>query len=146
MIFKRILTLFIIIAGSYIPESLSACEISYNLTDSNGQEIRVSPDSSINLNSNESYTLIVDFFQDHGKCKIPAEDTDFLLEEEKWKISKDYLPFKLLSPIEWINSERRSYRTNINFSTVKQGKFELQVVRDCNKKEGYDDNLSFNIQ
>jgi hypothetical protein len=60
-----------------------ACDMSYTLTGSDGSEKYVTPDNEIMLKEGSSYTLSVNFSENHGKCDVPPEKTVFLLNDEK---------------------------------------------------------------
>lgn len=123
----------------------TACEINYYISGNNGESRSVSPDKKIFLNNGESYTLHVDYLQDHGRCDVEYDDTLFILEDEKWKASKDYLPLVLIRKITWFQISKRNFETNIKFNVKKSGSFNLEIIRDCDRKEGYDESLQFQV-
>lgn len=125
-------------AGAY------TCEFSYTLTQADGSSQSLRPGTDIHLDQGETYTLIVSFTEDHGNCKLTPEDTDFLLDEEKWKASKDYLTLKLIDIIVWNDLDSRHHTTEISFCAAVTGKCELEIIRDCDKG-GYDEILRFII-
>lgn len=129
----------------FITGGIFACELEFIIIDSVGNETNVSPDYTITLQNNESYILKIEYTQDHGRCDVEYDDTVILLEDEKWKVSKDDLSFKLLSPIDWDKVSSRSATTEIQFQTKEPGKTFMEVIRDCDRKEGYDETFSFEI-
>lgn len=134
-----LITAFILsAAGAY------TCEFSYILTGADGSSQSLRPGTDIHLDQGETYTLIVTFTEDHRNCKIAPEDTDFLLDEEKWKTSKDYLTLKLIDRIIWHDLDSRRHTAKISFRATVTGTCELEVIRDCDKG-GYDEVLRFII-
>ncbi len=123
----------------------TACEINYYISDNNGESRSVSPDKKTLLNNGESYTLHVDYLQDHGRCDVKYDDTLFILEDEKWKTSKDYLPLVLTTKIIWSGISKRNFETAIKFNVKESGSFNLEIIRDCDRKEGYDESLQFQV-
>ena len=123
--------------------SVFACEFSFALINADGSSQNLRPGTDIDLELNNTYTMKIALTEDHRRCNLTPEDTDFLLEEEKWKTSKDYLPLQLLDKISWFSQDSRHHTTEISFQTVESGIFELEVLRDCDKKEGYDEFIHF---
>ena len=127
-------------AGAY------ACEFVYTLTNVDGSTKSIRPGSYIELDINNTYTLKVALVEDHRNCHLTPEDTDFLLEEEKWKTTKDYLPLQLLSEISWSSRDSRHHKVEVSFQAIIEGTSSLEVLRDCDKKEGYDEFLRFIVK
>ena len=123
-----------------------ACEFAFTLISENGSTQRIQPGSEVELDLNNTYTLKVALVEDHRNCHLTPEDTDFLLEEEKWKTTKDYLPLQLLNDISWTSRDHRHHKVEISFQTVISGTSSLEVLRDCDKKEGYDEFLHFVVK
>ncbi len=137
--------LFIISILLLISNGLFACIINYEITDSNGNTTMVRPDRKIPLTLGEKYTLSVEYTQDHGKCDVAYDDTQFILDDEKWKSSKDYLSLQLLDSIEWLENAPRAYVSEISFIAKSKGESFLEVIRDCDRKAGYDEILEFKV-
>ena len=125
--------------------SVFACEFTFTLTNTDGSSRSLRPGTDIELNLDETYTLNISLTEDHRNCKLSPEDTDFLLNEEKWKAAKDYLPLQLLNGIYWSTQDSRHHTVELNFQTLVVGTYKLEVLRDCDKKEGYDEFLRFII-
>ena len=123
----------------------TACEFAFLLSGPEGIQQKIIPGSSTALSLDGAYTLTVEFTEDHGNCKLEPEDTVFLLEEEKWKATKDTLPLLLLSSIRWEEQTSRVNITEISFRAAKAGRWELEVIRDCSKG-GYDEILTFVVK
>ncbi len=121
-----------------------ACEISYRLVDSKGVARAVTPDREVALVRGETYRLEVTFEEDHGKCAVDADETEFLLEEQMWKSSKTSLPLLLLKDPVWRDLSSREHATELPFKAVEAGTWELEVVRDCSKG-GYDETFKIKV-
>jgi len=123
--------------------SVFACEFSFTLFTEDGSSRNIRPGTDIELELNNTYTMQIELTEDHRRCNLTPENTDFLLEKEKWKTSKDYLPLQLLDKISWISQDSRHHTAEISFQAVTTGTSELEVLRDCDKKEGYDEFILF---
>ena len=136
-----------VIAGTLILLSAGAfgCELAFVLTDSKGSSLSIVPGKTVSLKQGETYSLLIRLREDHNNCKVAPEETQFLLEEEKWKSSKDYLPLQLLGEINWTDTGTRTHETEVSFKTAIPGNWELEVLRECTKKEGYDEYLLFSV-
>ena len=134
-----ITTIFLASTGGY------ACEMNFNLLLPDGVTEEILPGNNIFLSAGENYTLVVKFTPDHRKCVTPPEETAYLLMEEKWKSSKDYLPLQLVSQGEWVSDSSQTWTQEMSFTAVQNGSWELEIIRDC-PKGGYDDFLTFHVQ
>jgi hypothetical protein len=132
-------SLFLLSIGAY------ACEMQFTLTPTNGTEESIKPGSETSLVAGESYFLHVEFTQDHKRCVIPAEETVYLVSEEKWKSIKDYLPLQLVEQGEWATVSEGVWAQDIQFEASQKGLWELEVIRDC-PKGGVDESLIFLVQ
>ena len=129
---------------SFLLINASACYFEFQLTDQNNVRENIHPYDDIFVNTGETYKLLITFTQDHRNCLVPADETDILLYEEKWKTAKDYLPMQLLSSSGWIETGTCSYSIELEFIPQTEGTWELGILREC-PKGGYDENLIFNI-
>lgn len=134
-----ITTIFLAAIGGY------ACEMNFSLLSPDGTAKEILPGKSISLSAGESYTLRVKFTPDHRKCIVSPEETIYLLLEEKWKSSKDYLPLQLVSRGEWVLDSSKTYVQEISFEAIEKGSCELEIIRDCSKG-GYDEFLIFHVR
>ncbi len=139
---KKIFIVLILIFGA---AGVFTCQLTFSLVSGDGSVKNIVPGRSVDLDLDESYTLKVTLEEDHSNCPVPAEDTVFLLDEEKWKASKDYLPLILTDSISWSDMGSRSHITELAFAAAQVGVWELEIIRDCDKKEGYDESLIFSI-
>ena len=120
-----------------------ACEFTYNLTAPDGKVRRITPADMVSLEEGRQYVLTVSYVEDHKKCTVVPEDTLFLLEDERWKTGKDYLPLALISSGEWIN-DGRSHSISFTFTASKQGTCPLEIIREC-ARGGYRASLNFAV-
>jgi hypothetical protein len=120
--------------------ALFACTVTYTL---DGQP--VTPGVLQTLSAGTRHILSVVFTPDHGNCPVPAEDTIFLVNDEKWKAGKDYLPVALEQNIVWKPLSPRSYETVISFKATAAGDAALEVIRECTRG-GYDETLRFAVR
>jgi len=143
---KRVVFSFgIVITAVLIGTAALACEMNFTIFSSDGETVGVRPGKSVTLETEQTYTMAVEFVQDHRQCIVPAGDTVFLLEEEKWKTGKDYLPLLLLSQSGWREVAPGIWEQEIVFSAQESGTAALEVIRDC-PKGGYDETLLFKIK
>ena len=126
--------------------SAFACQMRFKLIDENGTSQVVTPGRAVTLTEGEIYTLVVEFTEDHGNCPVDADETEFLLEEEKWKSSKDYLPLQLINSISWRDVGKLSHIAELKFKASDTGSWELEIIRDCTKKDGYDEYFTFVVK
>lgn len=124
--------------------SAGACEMSFRLVDSSGGARTVAPGREIPIVRGETYRLEVSFREDHGKCTVGADETEFLLEEQMWKSSKSSLPLVLLKEPVWRGLSSREHATELVFKAARTGTWEVEVLRDCTKA-GYDETLRFKV-
>ena len=122
-----------------------ACEMQFTLTTTGGTTVNIVPGRETSLSLGESYALQVDFTQDHKRCVTPVEETVYLVSEEKWKSTKDYLPLQLVEQGEWTSVSEGVWAQDIQFEALQKGLWELEVVRDC-PKGGIDETLVFHVQ
>ncbi|MFQ3621469.1 MAG: hypothetical protein SNJ78_11070, partial [Spirochaetales bacterium] len=122
----------------------SACQISYTLVDSRGNAQPIVPGKTIQITKGETYSIRLDFDEDHRNCKLPPDQTEFLLNDRLWEFGKTNLPLELLSPVQWQVLSSRSNLGIIEFKAVQSGTFRLEVIRDCSK-EGYEQELRIQV-
>ena len=139
---------YLLIAGFLILFSIanvSACFFSFTLTDSINYEQSIRPFTPVTVYTGDTYKLTITFTQDHRNCAGPADETDLLLYEEKWKTTKNYLPMQLLSTTDWEKTGTGTYTIELHFIPDIKGTWNLQVLRECSKG-GYDESLVFDIR
>jgi hypothetical protein len=123
---------------------LAACEFTYAISGPGLSAARVIPGVPLALQRGAEYTLSVSYQEDHRNCLVPPEDTLFLVEEERWKAGKDYLPLQLLQAGPWTDAGR-SHTTELTFRAGVAGTWALQVLRECTRG-GYDQSLLFTVK
>ena len=141
---KRFIVVLIIAALFIIGSELYACEMNFSLVSHDGEQ-KIVPGKEVDLSMGENYSLNVQFIEDHRRCATPPEETMYILQEEKWKISKDYLPLQLIALGEWVMESDDEWIQNIDFTPLERGTWNLEIIRDC-PKGGYDEYLTFHVQ
>lgn len=142
---KKKLILISIFAALFITGTgLYACEMNFNLVSPEGEQ-KIIPGKEVWLTLGETYSLTVQFIEDHRKCVTPPEETMYILQEEKWKISKDHLPLQLIELGEWIMDSGDWWIQKIDFTPREEGTWSLEIIRDC-PKGGYDEYLTFHVK
>ena len=134
-----VVSLFLVALGAY------ACEMQFSLIPMDGTVQNIMPGRETSLSLGANYILQVEFTQDHKRCVTPAEDTVYLLSEEKWKSVKEYLPLQLVKQGEWASDSSGVWTQEINFEASQKGLWELEIIRDC-PKGGFDETLVFQVQ
>jgi len=140
--FIGLLTFFLIFMTGI---AIYACEMNFTLTHPDGTSTTISPVAPVPLLIANTYSLKVEFVEDHKRCITPPEETVYLLEEEKWKTAKDYLPLKLISKDDWIATDDNTWIQEIKFEAIEKGDWNLEVLREC-PKGGYDEIITFKIK
>ena len=51
----------------------------------------------------------------------------------------------LVSRAEWRDIDSTTHETELKFQATKEGEWELEVLRECDRKEGYDEYLIFTV-
>ena len=123
--------------------SAFACEMGFLLLGPDGSQRRITPDADIELISGREYELRITFTQDHGRCDVPAEDTVFLLNGEKWKPDREDSALAYRSSVQWTDISAREHEARIPFTVRSTGEIQLEIIRECAKKDGYDEVFSF---
>jgi hypothetical protein len=124
--------------------SLFACEMEFRLSGSAMTDMRVLAGSTIALEKGGSYTLQVIFNEDHRNCKIPPEDTLFMLDKQKWRVDKSEQGVVLQSPIVWRTTTKTTNETTLSFVASQEGQKVLNIIRICSKG-GYDEEIIFSV-
>jgi archaellum component FlaG (FlaF/FlaG flagellin family) len=143
---KRIfIAAMVLVTAIFIGGAALACEMNFTVISSDGETVEVQPGRELKLDKGEAYTMIIEFVEDHGRCETPADETVYLLEEERWKASKDYLPLSLSEQGAWEEVSPGTWEQELVFTAQESGKTELEVIREC-PKGGYDETLEFKVK
>ncbi|HKL57728.1 MAG TPA: hypothetical protein VJ854_04950 [Sphaerochaeta sp.] len=124
--------------------SLFACEMEFRISGPTMKDMRILPGSTIALEKGSSYTLQVVFTEDHRNCKIPAEDTLFMLDKQKWRVDKAEQAVVLQGPILWMEKDKRTNVATISLVATNAGQRILNIIRTCTKG-GYDEEIIFSV-
>ena len=125
--------------------AIYACEMHFSLMSPDNVEQEINPGKEIALSLGGTYTLRVEFGEDHRKCVMAPEDTMYILQEEKWKPTKEYLPLGIIQQGDWEQVSSSKWEQQIVFTALKPGTWDLEIIRDC-PKGGYDEYLTFQVQ
>jgi hypothetical protein len=125
--------------------SAPACEMSFKLVDSSGASRRILPGATIQLKAGSSYTLAVEFVEDHRNCAVRPEDTVFLMDGSEWFPGRKDRGLVLERTIAWVEEGRTVNRASIAFTAGAPGTHSLGIIRDC-AKGGYDESIGFIVR
>jgi len=142
--FKRLIILSALLLLSGITV-VSACELSFKLHGSDGSSQSIRPGSTVPVKLGSSYTLDIEFVEDHRNCHVPPEDTIFLLNDEKWKAAKTDQSLQLTSDVAWVMQSRTLNTAGISFTAKQSGTQVLNIIREC-VKGGIDEIFNFKVQ
>ncbi len=142
MVSKRLCVIGILMLGLIFP--LLACEMEFRLSGPSLTDMRILPGSTIALEKEGYYTLQVIFTEDHRACKIPPEDTLFMLDKQKWRVDKSEQGVVLQSPIVWSTTSKTTNETTLSFVASQAGLRTLNIIRTC-PKGGYDEEIIFSV-
>ncbi|MGB4407010.1 MAG: hypothetical protein WBI82_09150 [Sphaerochaeta sp.] len=142
MMLRRYHMLVVLMLSLVLP--LFACEMEFRLSGPAMTDMRILPGSTIALEKGASYTLQVIFSEDHHNCKIPPEDTLFMLDKQKWRVGKTEQGVVLTSPIVWETTTKSTNVTSIAFVASNIGQRVLDICRTCTKG-GYDEFILFSV-
>lgn len=142
MLSKRFLLASILVFGLLFP--LWACEMEFRLSGPLMTDMRILPGATVALEKGASYTLRVVFTEDHRNCKIPPEETLFMLDKQKWRVDKTEQGVVLQSPVVWKTNTKNTNETTLTFVASLSGVRILNISRTC-PKGGYDENIIFSV-
>jgi hypothetical protein len=122
-----------------------ACEMSFTLEGQSCTSMSILPGATVKLLEGQSYKITVEFNEDHRNCKVPADETLFLLNGEKWRSNKETQALLLKSVIEWDTVTNTKNVTVLEFTASVKGEQVIQIVRECSKG-GYDEEITFVVE
>lgn len=136
----------LVLIGVFLLVALAAvwaCEFSYTLTDSTGKSSTVVPGKPVYLEPDASYSLAIDFYEDHRNCPVPPSATLFMLDGARWNPARDTQPLLLSAAIIWKEATSRMNEATATFTTGQPGSYTLEILRECPTKAGYSAKLVF---
>ena len=143
MVFKRVtLLISVLLLGLWLP--LFACEMEFRISGPTYADLIILPGSTLALEKGSSYTLSVTFSEDHRNCKVPAEDTLFMLDKQKWRVDKAEQGVVLQKPIIWETPAKNTHEAELSFVALQEGQKVLNICRICTKG-GYDEDIIFTV-
>lgn len=122
-----------------------ACEMSFTLEGQSFTSMSILPGSTVKLSEGQSYKITVEFNEDHRNCKVPADETLFLLNGEKWRVNKETHALLLKSAIEWDAVTNTKNVIVLEFTASVKGEQVIQIARECSKG-GYDEEITFVVE
>ena len=122
-----------------------ACEMSFTLEGQSFNSMNILPGSTVKLAEGQSYKITVEFNEDHRNCKVPADETLFLLNGEKGRPNKETQGLLLTNSIQWEEVSKTKNVIVLEFTASAQGKQTVQIVRDCSKG-GYNEQIIFAVE
>ena len=142
MVRRLFIAAFIVTLGG---AAAFACEMSFTLEGQSYTSMNILPGSTVKLTEGQSYKLTVEFTEDHRNCKIPADETLFLLNGEKWRPNKETQGLLLTNSIQWEEISKTKNVTVLEFTASVKGSQMLQIVRDCSKG-GYNEQITLVVE
>jgi hypothetical protein len=124
--------------------ALFACEIDYSIIDQSGTSISATPSQTITLKQGETYTFQMTFYEDHRNCRVPPEDTLFLLDGARWRPQRETQGLVLGGAVEWMENSSRLNTGLTTFTALQPGTYSLEVIRVCDRG-GYTAELIFEV-
>lgn len=143
---KKYLVLFfgLLLGAMIFSPAVFACQIIYNLIDPKGVKQAIVPSNTIHITKGETYTLRIDFYEDHRNCNLPPNKTLFLLNDKVWEHGKTNLPLELLGPVRWQTLSSRYKVGTLQFKALQSGTFTLEILREC-VKERYEEEFRIRV-
>jgi hypothetical protein len=123
----------------------AACELRFKLVDASGASRRVLPGATVQLKAGASYSLHIEFDEDHRNCAVPPQETVFLIDGARWNSAKPGQGLALAGPVAWIEDGRTTNHADIPFVAAAGGIHTLSIIRDC-PKGGYDETIAFSVK
>lgn len=142
---RIIIAAMVIITVVFIGTAAFACEMHFTVVSKDGRAVELRPGKELKLDLGETYMMRVEFTEDHKNCTTPPDRTVYLLEDEKWKPEKDYLPLFLAEEGGWEEISPGTWVQEVNFIAQEEGRIELEVVRDC-PKGGYNETFEIRVK
>lgn len=123
--------------------SVTACDFTFSLINSQGESLPVTTDQSIPLIAGETYTLHMSYWEDHRSCPLGPEGTIFLLDGARWRAANDSQAL-ILTSLVWDDGSSRTKTGNAVFTVGSMQTCTLEILRICHR-EGYSGKLTFYI-
>ncbi len=137
-------TLLCILCFTAAAAALSACEFTFEITNSEGITGTITPEKTAVLTQGEMYTLSFSYWEDHRSCPLGPEGTMFLLNGERWRVQRETQPLVLTDSPYWEDTASRSKTGEVHFIAAEPGRWILEILRVCSR-EGYHGRLFFLI-
>ncbi|SIQ19468.1 hypothetical protein SAMN05920897_10532 [Alkalispirochaeta americana] len=125
-----------ILAGAVFFASLNSafgCDYLYTIMDQAGTERVLREGETALLRANETYTLRMEYRENHRNCSVTPEQTLYLLEGARWRVARESQPLVLVAPPQWEQPASRSHRGDFTFLASQDGYWTLEVIRSCDR-------------
>ncbi len=109
------------------------CEFTFAMIDSQGVHREIDPLKPVILESGDSYTLVMSYWEDHRNCRILPEETRLLLDGARWRVLRDTQPLILAADPSWEQTDTRTHEGMVHFTARSTGSWVLEVVRICDR-------------
>ena len=128
---RHVLIVLVLALGGVVPAL--ACNYTYTVIDGAGRETIVSEGSSATLRLGETYTLRMEYHENHRNCNVSPEETLYLLDGSRWRLERETQPLYLLSWPQWEQPASRTHRGEFVFTAAQAGTWLVEVVRVCDR-------------
>lgn len=122
-----------------------ACEMAFEIDGEGFDSTKILPGSTVKLVAGETYTISVEFVEDHRNCKVPPDETLFILNDEKWRTLKETQALILQNSVQWSEDTKTANSCDLVFVAQESGTQKLMIVRECSKG-GYDETITFIVE
>ncbi|POQ98481.1 hypothetical protein AU468_12880 [Alkalispirochaeta sphaeroplastigenens] len=122
-----------------------ACDYLYTIIDQSGREISLEEGGTALLRQDETYTLRMEYRENHRNCTVTPEETLYLLDGARWRVNRESQPLVLLEAPRWEESGPRSHRGEFPLLASLVGTWALEVVRSC-PRGGYHGVIHLEVQ
>ncbi len=141
---KTFLFAVIVILSGIGTERAFACRQEYVLVAPNGSESAIEASSTTRVALGETYTLRIEYYEDHRNCTAIPEETMFLLDGARWRVNRETQPLVLTATPEWNRPSSRTNVGEVTFHAAAAGTWRVEIVRTCTR-DGYTGWLEFEV-
>ena len=138
-----ILLITVMLLATTIP--VLACNYTYTVIDSVGRETPVTEGNSAILIRGETYTLRMEYHENHRNCNVSPEETLYLVDGARWRLDRETQPLILRAMPDWEQPASRTHRGEFTFTASQEGSWQVEVVRVCDRG-GYHGEFVLEVQ
>ncbi len=125
-------------------DSVFACRQEYFLVGPNESESAIDASTTTQIALGETYTLRIEYYEDHRNCTAIPEETMFLLDGARWRVNRETQPLVLTATPEWNRPSSRTNVGEVTFHAAAAGTWRVEIVRTCTR-DGYTGWLEFEV-